>query len=52
LEFYREGGSEKHLRDIEAMRRISRELIREDVLRRWLIARGVEETWESIEQPE
>lgn len=52
LEFYREGGSEKHLRDIEGMLRVSRELIREDVLRRWLIARRVEETWESIEQHE
>ena len=50
LEFYREGGSEKHLRDIEAMVRVSRELIREDVLRRWLIAKGVEETWKSIEE--
>lgn len=52
LEFYREGGSEKHLRDIEGMVRVSRELIREDVLRRWLIAKGVEETWQSMEHPE
>jgi hypothetical protein len=52
LEFYREGGSEKHLRDIEGMLRVSRELIREDVLRRWLIAKGAEETWQSIQEPE
>ncbi|MBW1907627.1 MAG: hypothetical protein JRJ24_20500 [Deltaproteobacteria bacterium] len=52
LEFYREGGSEKHLRDIDAMLRISRELIREDVLRRWIIATGVERTWQSVEKPE
>ena len=52
LEFYREGGSEKHLRDIEAMRRVSRELIREDVLRRWIVATGVERTWQSVEKPE
>ena len=51
LEFYREGGSEKHLRDIEAMLRVSGELVREDVLRRWMIARGVEETWQSVEKP-
>jgi len=52
LEFFREGGSEKHLRDIEAMLRVSGELVREDVLRRWMIARGVEETWQSVEKPE
>ena len=52
LEFYREGGSEKHLRDIEAMLRVSSELVREDVLRRWMIARGVEETWRSVGKPD
>ena len=52
LEFYREGGSEKHLRDIEVMLRVSRELIREDVLRRWIVATGVEQTWQSVEKPE
>ena len=52
LEFYREGGSEKHLRDIEAMVRISRELIREDVLRRWLVATGTEKAWHSIKEAE
>ena len=52
LEFYREGGSEKHLRDIEAMLRVSGELVREDVLQRWMIARGVEGTWQSVEKPE
>ncbi|MBT8463856.1 MAG: hypothetical protein EX268_10320 [Deltaproteobacteria bacterium] len=52
LEFYREGGSEKHLRDIEAMLRVSGELIREDVLQRWVVSRGVEETWRSVEKAE
>ena len=52
LEFYREGGSEKHLRDIEAMLRVSGELIREDVLQRWVVSRGVEETWRSVEKPD
>jgi hypothetical protein len=33
------------------MVRVSRELIREDVLRRWLIAKGTEETWQLIEDP-
>ena len=52
LEFFREGGSEKHIRDIEAMVRVSKELIREDVLRRWLTAKGTEEQWQSVEKPE
>lgn len=52
LEFYREGGSEKHLRDIEAMLRVSGELIRKDVLQRWVVSRGVEETWRSVEKPD
>jgi len=52
LEFYREGGSEKHLRDIEAMLRVSGELVREDVLQRWMNARGVGGTWQSLEKPE
>ena len=52
LEFFREGGSEKHLRDIESMLRVSGELLREDVLRRWMIARGVEETWRSVGKPD
>jgi hypothetical protein len=34
------------------MVRVSREVIRQDVLRRWLIAKGVEEAWQSIEEPE
>lgn len=52
LEFYREGGSEKHLRDIEAMLRVSGEIIRDDVLKRWILAKGLEETWRSVEKPE
>jgi hypothetical protein len=52
LEFYREGGSEKHLRDIEGMLRVSGELIREDVLQRWMISRELEETWRSVEKPD
>jgi len=34
------------------MLRVSRELVREDVLRRWMSARGTEETWRSVEKPE
>lgn len=49
LEFYREGGSEKHIRDIEAMLRISGELLREDVMQRWILAKGLEAPWQSLE---
>ena len=52
LEFYREGGSEKHLRDIKSMLRISGELLREDVIQRWILALGLEATWQSVEKPE
>lgn len=52
LEFYREGGSEKHLRDIEAMLRVSGDLIRKDVLQRWILASGPEATWRSVGEPE
>ena len=52
LEFYREGGSEKHLRDIEGMLRVSGEIIRDDVLQHWMLAKGLEETWQSVEKPE
>ncbi|MGB5810413.1 MAG: hypothetical protein WBG86_07785 [Polyangiales bacterium] len=49
LEFYREGSSEKHVRDIESMCRISGDLIREDILQRWIRNKGLEATWESLE---
>lgn len=41
LEFYREGGSEKHLRDIAAMLRVSHELIRKDILNSWVERLGL-----------
>lgn len=46
LEYFREGGSEKHLRDIGAMLRISRDLIRDDIILRWVIARALGAEWD------
>jgi hypothetical protein len=37
---------------VQEVLRVSRELVREDVLRRWMSAQGVEETWQSVEKPE
>lgn len=45
LEFYREGGSEKHLRDIRAMLQISAELIDRDRLTAWVARLGLEPEW-------
>ena len=43
LEFFREGGSEKHLRDIRTMQSVSAELIRDEVLDAWVARLGLEE---------
>jgi hypothetical protein len=44
LEFYREGGSEKHLRDIAGMI-ANRVPIRDVEVRPYLVARGLEDLW-------
>ena len=48
LQFYREGGSDKHLRDIRfilAATPIDREFVETEVARR-----GLQETWQAIEK--
>jgi hypothetical protein len=45
LEYYREGGSEKHLRDIRAILDNSSELIRQDELEAQISALGLQEAW-------
>ena len=45
LEFFREGGSPKHLRDIRSMLALSSELIDRPTLERWLDERGLGEIW-------
>ncbi len=47
MEFYREGGSEKHLRDIAGVLRVTTDLDR-DYLSRWSEALGTEEIWQRI----
>ena len=45
LRYYRESGSDRHLRDIRAMRRISGDLIEQPVLDSWIQRLGLEPEW-------
>ena len=46
LEFFREGGSEKHLRDIRSMLAVSGEQLDRAALNEWIARRGVQAEWE------
>jgi hypothetical protein len=46
--YYQEGGSEKHLRDITGMLKISPELIDRQYIARWAKELGVTDIWEAI----
>jgi hypothetical protein len=48
LEFYREGGSEKHLRDIRSMLKVSGEQINRADLHEWIKRQGVEAEWKVV----
>jgi hypothetical protein len=48
LEYFREGGSEKHLRDIRAMLNVSGEMINRDDLNFWIQRRSVETQWNLV----
>lgn len=45
LEFYREGGSDKHLRDIAAMLHVSGDALREEMVTEWVTRLGLELQW-------
>ena len=51
LEYFREGGSEKHLRDIRAMLAVSESLINQAELLDWIHRRGLEPQWEQARIP-
>ncbi len=51
LEFFREGGSEKHLRDIEGILRVSGELVDEAWLEGWVRRLGLEALWARCRGP-
>jgi hypothetical protein len=48
LEYYREGGSEKHLRDIRAMLAVSGEQLDRAALSEWIQRRGLESAWRLV----
>lgn len=49
LEFYREGGSDKHLRDIRAILHVSGELLDRNALNDWITRRGVLAEWRKVQ---
>lgn len=48
LEYYKEGGSDKHVRDIHGMLRLSDPPIDAEYLTRWARRLGVEDEWNAI----
>lgn len=48
LEYFREGGSEKHLRDISSMLAVSREQIDVEQLNEWIGRLGLEAEWRRV----
>lgn len=48
LEFYREGGSEKHLRDIRSMLAVSGEQLDRTSLGEWIALRHLEPQWQKV----
>ena len=48
LEYFREGGSEKHLRDIRAILNVSSQAINRDDLNYWIERQSVEEQWKLV----
>ena len=45
LEYYREGGSEKHLRDVRAMIAVSKAQLNRSELEDWIARRGLGTEW-------
>ncbi len=48
MEYYRQGGSEKHLRDIAGILRVSSEAVDRDYVSRWAQQLGLTEVWGAI----
>lgn len=51
LEYFREGGSEKHLRDIRAMLAVSGDQLDRPALTDWIQRRGLEAEWQRLVRP-
>lgn len=50
LEYYREGGSEKHLRDIAGILRVSRDQIDLSYLEEWADRQGLTDLWNEVRE--
>lgn len=50
MEYYKEGGSEKHLRDITGILKISANLIDYDYISDWSKRLGVTEIWDAVQK--
>ena len=48
MEYFREGGSEKHLRDITGVLKTSREEIDRAYVERWAATLNLSDLWQSI----
>jgi hypothetical protein len=48
LEYYRQGGSDKHLRDIAGVIRVVGEKLERDYIDRWAREMGLEEIWAAV----
>jgi len=48
LEYFREGGSDKHLRDIRAMLAVSGDLLDRPALEEWLQRQGLAAEWARV----
>ena len=48
LEYFREGGSEKHLRDIRSMLAVSGDQFDRSALNEWIVRQGVEAEWRKV----
>jgi hypothetical protein len=49
LEYFREGGSDKHLRDIRSMLAVSGELVDQAALEDWIARRALQEEWKQVQ---
>jgi hypothetical protein len=50
LEYYREGGSEKHLRDIRSMLAVSGDQLDQSELKEWIRRQGVHDQWSKLQK--
>lgn len=50
MEYYREGGSEKHLRDITGMLKVSRDEIDQTYIAEWADRLGLRDIWDMIQR--